>query len=505
MREIYFMLLGLIFLSACQEQNVTNVQQDVIQGPTGNLLDSLLTPYVEILRARTNNEGGLAIGVVKGDDIVYAKTFGYADMDRGSKVDLNTKFHIASLSKPFVAAAVLKLREMGKVDLDDPIGKHLPELEETNSPFAPVTIKQILTHTSGIPRHISVDDWRNPVIGDDALEKNLMELADFELDFEPGAKYSYSNAAFDVLGLVVSRISGQSYFDFVEQALFLPAGMNGTTFRKPGSELPKDWANSHSFGLQDQVLTPYPYNLKIAPSSGVKSSILDMCQWARMHLGKGKVDGQEVLSEESFSSLVSPQAKTPWGDDIGLSWYLQQYLDRPIIMHTGESHGFESMFYIYPEEEISIIILANRSFSRAGRIVNAVSEVLFDSPLKAYQVSGVYKYADLYKAQGLEKANQAWEEMRTDTTDIYFIDDYDLLTSADILDNGQQGQASKDLLELFMEHNANSTYAWRLYGNAHLNLGDTTNAIIACEKTLEINPNYEKGRNALEQLVGQRN
>ena len=90
--------------------------------------------------------------------------------------------------------------------------------------------------------------------------------------------------------------------------------------------------------------------------------------------------------------------------------------------------------------------------------------------------------------------------MKGDTTDIYFIDDYDILASADILDNGKKWKESKDLLQFYLEENSSSTFAWRLLGNANLNLGDTTKAIYCYKKTLEINPNYEKGKIALEQL-----
>lgn len=505
MKLIYILFISLLIIYGCKDRSHVVHQDEIIYGEIGQRLDSLITPYIKKLRLLTDNEAGLAIGVTKGNRIVYLKTFGYADIEKKEQVNLNTKFHIASLSKPFVAFATLKLVEEGKIELDDHIDKYLPELNDADNRFGEVTIRQILTHSSGIPRHISVEDWQNPVVDKNALERNLTQLLDFELDFEPGSKYSYSNAGFDILGLIISRASGTSFFDFVQQEVLLPSGMTQSTYIKPIDSLPSNWANSHSYGLKTQVLVPYPYNLKVAPSAGLKSTILDMCNWGMLHLGKGSINGQEVLDMQLFETMVSPQFKTPWDEKIGLSWYLQKYLDRPIILHTGDSHGFESMIYIYPEEDISIVILANRSYSRTGRMVNAVSEVLFEEQPKSYQVSGIYKYAVAYLDHGPNVANDLWEQMKKDTTDNYFIDDNDILASADILDNGKKWQESKDLLEYYLKENPNSTFAWRLYGNANLNLGDTTKAISSYEKTLEINPNYEKGRIALEQLLKDNN
>lgn len=492
-------------MSSCERQVEVNSNEEIIVGETGKLLDSLLTPFIKDLRTATDNEGGLAIGVTKASKIVFAKTFGFSNIDENSKINLETKFHIASLTKPFVAASILKLVEQNKLKLNDSLGLFLPELNSQESGFSQVTIKQILTHTSGIPGHISFDDWRNPIVGENALEKNLSELQEFELDFKPGSEFSYSNAAFDILGLVISRVSNRSFFDFVEQEILEPIGMINSEFRKPTNEIPQDWANSHAYGLHTQVLVPYPYNLKIAPSSGLKSSIIDMCNWGLFHLGNGTINQQEVIDTNLFNNMISPQIKTPWGDDIGLSWFLQEYLDRPIIMHTGDSHGFESMIYIYPEDEISIVVLSNRSFSRSGRIINATSEVLFGEQIKSYQVSGIYKYSQAYKSQGPDKANELWMSMKKDTIDNYTIDDYSILTSADILDNGGKYEESKDLLHFFLEQKPNSTFGWRLLGKANLNLGDTTTAITCYKKTLEINPNYTKGRVALEKLIGNKN
>jgi CubicO group peptidase (beta-lactamase class C family) len=495
----YISLAAILFLSCKTEETSTQETNTIIKGTEGQLLDSLLTPYVTQLRKLTDNEAGLAIGITKGTEIIYARTFGYANIDENIKTDFNTVFHIASLSKPFTAVAVAKLIEQGKLKLNDRIIDFIPEFKMEGDGYETITIKHILTHTSGIPRNISPDDWINPSYGPNALEENLDAVKHHTLDFEPGSQFSYSNSAFDILGIVISRVCEMPFSEYISKHVLQPTGMTQSSFKKQ-KDFPLNGALPYSYGLNTQEWTPYPYNEKLFPSSGMLTTLLDMCKWAQMHQGKGKFNEFEVLNETNYNQVVSPHFDTPWGDKIGLSWFLQSYLDQPIIMHTGQDTGFESIMYIYPNDDISIVVMANRDFSRTGRIINAASEVLFKQELKPYNVSAKYKFADVYNKQGISKAKEIWREMKNDTTDIYSVDDEDILTTGAILENGKRWSETKDVLEFYLTMNEKSTYAWRLLGNANLGLKDTISALSCYNKCLEINPNYEKAKIAIEQI-----
>jgi tetratricopeptide (TPR) repeat protein len=219
-----------------------------------------------------------------------------------------------------------------------------------------------------------------------------------------------------------------------------------------------------------------------------------------MHINHGSSDRNAVLSNETFSNFVSPHFDTPWGDKIGLSWFLQSYLDRPIIMHSGNDTGFESIMYIYPEDSISIIVMANRDFSRTGRIINAASEILFGKEPAPYTVSAKYPFSDVYYRDGTEQAIKRWQQLKKDTTDIYYVNNEDLLTSGAVLENGKKWKEAKEILEYYLSLDQESTYAWRLMGNVQLGLGDTTAAVKCYEQTLIINPDYQRGKEALEHL-----
>ncbi len=470
----------------------------IINGEGGELLDSLLTPYVEELRRLTDNDAGLAIGVTQGDNIIYAKTFGYANIEKNELTDLNSVFHIASLSKPFTAMAIAQLIEQGKLNLEDKIVDIIPEFKMEDDRYKMITVEHMLTHTSGIPTNISPDDWTKPSFGDSALEENLDVIQNHKLGFGPGSKFRYSNSAFDILGVVISRISGMAFSEYIATYILEAAGMTRSTFEKPKNILPSNYAASYSYGLQTQEWSPYPYNEKLFPSSGMLTSLLDMCRWAQIHQGKGQFRDNKILDEDYYNLIVEPHYDTPWGDEIGLSWFLQSYLERPIIMHTGQDTGFESIIYIYPKDNISIIVMANRDFSRTGRIINAASEILFREELKPYHISAKYKFAEAYKKKGIASAQTLWQNMKKDTTDIYLVDDDDILTTGAILDNGKKWLLTKEILTFYNTLNEKSTYSWRLLGNANLNLGDTTNALSCYHQCLEINPDYEKATRAIE-------
>lgn len=473
----------------------------IVKGEKGLLIDSLLTPYVKQLNSEIDNSAALAIGVTYKGEIVYARTFGYAQVESQLAANVYTPFHIASLSKPFTAVAIAQLVEQGKLKLDDKLVTYLPEFSEIpDERYEQITIRQVLTHTSGIPRNIAPDDWLNPSYGPNALAENLEIIKDHELDFIPGVKFDYSNSAFDILGVVISRVSGMPFHDYVTANIFAPAGMQNSSFIKPANELPVNWAPPYSYGLVTQRWSPYPYNERLFPSSGVVSSLKDMCKWGLIHLGQGSYQNQQILTKATFDTLIAPHFMTPWGDEIGLSWFLQSYLDRPIIMHTGADTGFESIIYIYPTEDISIVVLANRDFARTGRIINAASEVLFNETPKSYDLSAKYRFAAVYKQAGIEEASKVWFSMKADTTDNYYVDDDDILTTGAILENGKEWKSAKEVLAFYLSLNDASTYAWRLLGNANLGLNDTIAARQCYEQTLVINPNYTKGKLALENL-----
>ena len=502
-RSVVALHLGpllLLSLAACRADAPATPSMPTAQidGPIGERLDSVLTPYVDALRELTDNDAGLAIGITSGGRVVYARAFGAAELARGEPATLETRFHLASLSKPFTAAAVLRLVADGRVELDAPLVTYLPEFRVEGDGGDRISVRHILAHMSGLPADLGVDNWSNPVFGEGALEENLVRARSMRLAFAPGSAYSYSNAGYDLLGLLVQRVSGVPFASFVRSQLLEPAGMYSGSYENPRDSLPPQWARPYSHGLTTQEWRPFPFSGANTPSSGLHASVLDMCRWGLLHLARGRVDGREVIDADAFDAMVSPQVATPWGDAMGLGWFLQSYEGHPNLMHLGNDTGFEAAIYIYPEDDASIVVLANRDFSRTGRLALAAAEILFGGAPKPVVVSARYPFAERMRTLGIAAASQFWDTVQNDSTNRYQVDDDDLLSMGAVLEQAGQWSEAHDVLRLFVSRHDNAPYPWRLLGNAHVGLGDTAAAIAAYERALQIDPTYERGRVALD-------
>ena len=278
---------------------------------------------------------GLAIGVVQGEQ-VYARGFGVRNIETQEPVTERSLFHLASISKTFVATAVMQLAEQGKLELDIPVHACLPDFRLDDERFRDITLRQMLSHTSGMP---DTDDygWDNPDYDDLALERYMHSLAGEKLIGPPGEGFAYSNIAYEVLGLLIARTAGQSFESYIKEHLLRPLNMNSSTFLK--TEVDPAHATTPHLLLPPTVVSPeYPYNRAHAPSSTLHSSALELCSWALVNLRRGNLKDQRILQPASYEQLWHPYKETgPNHPDefAGLSWFLDTYHGRRRIRHDG--------------------------------------------------------------------------------------------------------------------------------------------------------------------------
>jgi CubicO group peptidase (beta-lactamase class C family) len=179
---------------------------------------------------------GIVVGVVSGDELVWAKGFGHADLEADRPMEADTRFRMASHSKLFTATAIMQLREQGKVRLDDPVTDHLPwfTFEGAAPDDPPVTIEHLLTHSAGLPREAGSHwtDWDFPT-----AEEVRALMPDRRAPFSPEVRWKYSNLAYTIAGMVVEEISGMSWADYLQQNIFDPLGMSASSVDLPDPEL----------------------------------------------------------------------------------------------------------------------------------------------------------------------------------------------------------------------------------------------------------------------------
>ena len=259
-----------------------------------------LWPLVERL-FDAHDVAGLAVAVVRDNEVVM-RGFGARDLRSGEPVRPETMFHLASVSKPFVATAVVSLASVRAtaepvLDLDAPIVEWVPELTLADGREGEITARGLLTHSSGLP-DVTDYGWHDPQLGDDALSELARSLSGWRLKSEPGSTFSYSNAGFELLGLLLSRVTGTTFENAMRQQVLAPLGMQHSTFLR--SEVPAHLASSPHVGMPLTVPEgAYPYTRRHAPSSTLHSNLVELCRW------------MEALLEPAAAAVEGPDGPPP--------------------------------------------------------------------------------------------------------------------------------------------------------------------------------------------------
>lgn len=346
------------------------------------------------------DEPGAAVLILQGDDVIFDKGYGIADIDTKAKIDGNTFFNIASVSKQFTATAILQLVERGDLSLDDPVSKFHPEYE---APFwNDIKIRHLLSHCSGVPDARRGYTLEERIHGDDARAMEYLTKLDF-LNFAPGDAYEYMNPTFVLCGDIVSKVSGKPFSEYVTENIFIPAGMNQTLYFDPAIEdqIPN---MAHGYEYEDTTDMPEERTASATPVEGPKN-------WYELDYGEEtffatKPDGgiytsthqflqwekalreNKVISEESRVMAQSPKVcctDSPYSDYqnrpntwYGYGWFIEPKTDTTaeVIYHTGDNGGFKILAARYPESNALILIFANRADWDRYELMQKFEEIL---------------------------------------------------------------------------------------------------------------------------------
>jgi CubicO group peptidase (beta-lactamase class C family) len=303
---------------------------------------------------------GCALGIVEDNRLVYSRGFGLMKLgDPSRPVTPETLFHMASITKPFVATALMQLVERGKVDLDAPVTRYVPYFRLKDPRYKDITVRQMVTHTSGMP-DVKNYGWNQPEYDDGALERYVRSLDDKALLWQPGHKFRYSNMAFEVLGDLVAKVSGMSFEDYVETSILKPVGMRSSTLLYKKAD-PSKLATGHT--MAKGVVAPvahYPYNRAHTPSSNLHSNVEDMARWIIVNLNRGELDGQRILKSSTYELLWRPAAPIPersW--HVAISWFLAEVKGEQIVMHSGGDDGFATHLAFSPTRKAGVVMMFN--------------------------------------------------------------------------------------------------------------------------------------------------
>jgi CubicO group peptidase (beta-lactamase class C family) len=331
---------------------------------------------------------GLAIAIVENNQVVYARGFGRLSLgyDKGP-VTPETVFHMASIVKPFVATALLQLADQHKIELDAPVVKYLPYFRLADPRYNIITVRQMVAHTSGMP-DVTDYEWDKPQFDDAALERYVRSLSGLNLLFEPGLKFTYSNIAYDVLGDVIAKTSGESFEDYVQHRILMPIKMKNSTLLYRDVD-PKLLSDGHVLDSQGSpvVSKAYPYNRTHSPSSNLHSNALDMTRWAMANMNHGELEGERILPALTYAAMWKPMedvGEPAVGTHVtaeGISWYIGSYRGNFLVTHSGGDLGFITDLAMLPAKKIAVVWMANCDWIDAGPINGPITYAALDTAL----------------------------------------------------------------------------------------------------------------------------
>ncbi|MCG8309095.1 MAG: beta-lactamase family protein [Cytophagales bacterium] len=487
----FFILLPFLLIWGCDYSGHKS-ESDLFEAT----IDSLA-----ILQKESWGIPGYVIGMIKDNEVIYSKAFGVHGLDTQDPMTTKSLFHMASVSKPFVATAIMQLVEQDKVDLDAKLIEYLPYFKMVDEHFQSITIRQMLNHSSGIP---DVDDyeWHKPQFDDQAAERYARSFSDTHLDFVPGERYSYSNAAFDILANVISRASGLTFEAYMKKNIFDPTGMVNSTFSKP--DVPDHLATKpHVLGdsLQIAVSEVYPYNRRHAPSSTLHSNVEDMMKWAKVNLNKGKINGHVIYNEESYQILTKSTYKAGRADSVCLGWFVRTLGDYRVINHSGGDTGYSSFFAFIPEMDAALVMMVNNDFFWSGdasRIM--LQQLILGHVEKEWVIPIHYKLKDFVLKEGIEKCRSIYLEEKRNNPDKYIFAGWCLDDLGyELLDRGFKEEALG--IFLFNVELEPKDAGWHdSVADAYRAMDNKALAIEWYEKALAINPDQEFSKTKLEEI-----
>ena len=329
-----------------------------------------------VLDATVRTDGpGAVVLIARGDRVLLRSARGRAQIELDVPMQPEHVFRIASLTKIFTAATILRLAEQGRLSVDDPLATHLPDLSAAGR----VTIRQLLTHSGGIPES-SAGTPGSPKRGTDRASR-MVEIGSRPLAFEPGSRWSYSNAGYILLGAVIERISGEPWPVAMQKAFFDPLRLTHTRYGDTGPIMPGRAAGYTTDDPSHAVRNVTAVDAAVPDAAGaLVSTADDLLRWMRA-LTQGRAIAKDRYRQMVTAPDVPPAA--PTRDRYGFGVYLWQIRGEPVIGHTGQIPGFASVVAYLPEHDITIIALANDDNFDARLMGRRLAAIAMGSPFPA--------------------------------------------------------------------------------------------------------------------------
>lgn len=359
--------------------------------PTSHSVSAADFPAADNLMLRlmsTDNVPGVALALIKDGRIVLEKGYGFRDLERHAPVTTATLFNIGSISKSFTALGIAQLVDQRKVDLDAPVIRYIPDLRLSDPQAAQmVTLRQLLSHTSGLPAD---EQWPPQV---PPTRKGIVgEFANMPITAQPGTRFQYCSRCVVLAAYILERVTGQSWEAYTRAHIFEPLGMAAAAFGPHGLEQAPNRAQPYRHdAVLGEVMVPWGrlhYLEPLAPGGGIDANVDEMAHYALLQVGNGTISGHRLVSAQTMAELHRPEIAV--GEDwtptartenlhYALGWFTADVHGTQLIFHFGGNPGFRAAIAVVPSSKTGAVILTN---GESGAFTNAAIRSLIGQLLR---------------------------------------------------------------------------------------------------------------------------
>lgn len=417
---------------------------------------------------------------------IVDRGYGLANEEWGQPNSPATVFRVGSVTKQFTAMAIMQLRDRGALKLTDGICAYVTPCPET---WRSITLRHLLTHTSGVPNYTSLPDWDERISRVPHTRNALVaEFSGAPLDFAPGEKFRYSNSGYYLLGMVIERVTGQAYADVLQKNLFAPLGMTHTGYDRQRDVLPQRAAGYAWSG--NRFVNADDINVDLAFSAGaLMSTTGDLLRW-----------DQALNTERLVSRRTLDEIFTPEKNGYGYGWMIGDSAGHRQIGHGGSIQGFSAFISRFPDDRVTIIVLSNSQATSATRIAKDLAAITFGAPVKMPTPALGDRLWATITDQGVAAAASQYRALRAAPADGVDLGEGGLNDLGyDLMKNGRASDAIA-IFKLAVDTFPQSANAHDSLGEAYLQDGQRELAIEHYRKSLALDPKNANAARVLESL-----
>lgn len=487
---LQFFLFSLIVTLATSCNGQTNSTSTVNnEKPLGKSMSEKIDELISIYNFNEGFSGSVL--VAENGNVIFKKSYGDANREWNIPNKPDTKFRIASVTKPFTAVLILQLAAESKLDLNKPITTYLNDYPKEQGDK--ITVHHLLTHTSGLIRDVDTDkkQFHNP--------KQIVELISKEpLLFEPGERFEYSNCGYNLLGYLIETITRKSYQEVLEEKIFKPLNMQNSGYYRHKTVL-KNRSSGYSNNFIDYKNSNY-FDFSNAYASGAIYSTVD-----DMFLFDQALYSEKLLPKSLLDLAFSKQvADKDYGGYYGYGW---EIVEKPIgnsdskietTSHSGSLPDYCAVFTRIPSTQTTIIILGNTGRAWLNAITQSTLAILNNETYNLPKKSVAKALFNAINEGGIEFGKIEFKNLLAENS--YYVDENEMNVLSYVFLQEDKAETSASVLELAIEQFPNSFNLYDSYGEVLLNLGEKEKAIENYKKSIELNPDNKHGIEVLKEL-----